>query len=202
MKLLREELSGVQQQTPARRQSELYPAMQDFSSSQDVNPRGKALNPNIPKFFEFVTCHRLWNLWEQTQVFFEQTLNYHLDFWTRLWSSVLSFEIYCTTRGSPPVFLNYQNQQVWKKCLVFFFSFHLWWQTTGRNLYLQKLRIKITGTLLCHVFVSFTEEDCPPSIELRIPKHYPEFCVSAPLQGRWEPVVAKSSSSSSLSPVL
>jgi hypothetical protein len=42
-----------------------------FSSSQDVNPHGKALNPNIPKFFEFVTCHRLWNLWEPTQVFFE-----------------------------------------------------------------------------------------------------------------------------------
>jgi hypothetical protein len=58
MKLLREELSGVRQQTSARRQSELYPAMQDFSSSQDVNSRGKALNPNIPKFSEFVTCHR------------------------------------------------------------------------------------------------------------------------------------------------
>jgi hypothetical protein len=59
MKLLREELSGVQQQTSARRQSELYPAMQDFSSSQDVNSRGKALNPNIPKFSEFVTCRNL-----------------------------------------------------------------------------------------------------------------------------------------------
>jgi hypothetical protein len=183
MKLLREELSGVRQQTSARRQSELYPAMQDFSSSQDVNPHGKALNPNIPKFFEFVTCHRLWNLWEPIQVFFEQTLHYHLDFWTRLWSSVLSFEIYCTTRGSPPVFLSYQNQQLWKKCAVFFFSFHLWWQTTGRNFYLQNLWIKITGSLLCHVFVSFIEEDCPPSIELPIPKHYSEFCVSAPLLG-------------------
>jgi len=86
------------------------------------------------------------------------------------------------------------------KEMRFVFLQLFWWQTTGRNFYLQKLWIKITGSLLCHVFVSFTEEDCPPTIELRIPKHYSKFCVSAPLLGRWEPVVAKSSSSSSLRP--